>query len=44
MRYLYPDGLVTASGMHKMDIPDWRGKLGIFGITGQHQTLPMSTM
>lgn len=44
MRDLYPDGLVTASGIQKMDIPDWRGKLGIFGITGQHQTLPMSTM
>jgi len=27
-----------------MDVPDWRGQLGIFGITGGHQTLPMSTM
>jgi len=44
MRDLYPNGLVTASGIQKMDLPDWRAKLGIFGITGQHQTLPMSTM
>jgi len=44
LRDMYPDGLVTASGLHKMDLPDWRGKLGIFGITGNHQTLPMSTM
>jgi len=44
MRDLYPDGLVTASGLKKMDVPDWRGQLGIFGITGGHQTLPMSTM
>merc|ERR1719272_1416801 len=27
-----------------MDITDWRGKLGIFGITGEKQTLPMQTM
>ena len=44
MRDLYPDGLVTAGGFTKMDIQDWRGKLGIFGVTGEKQTLPMKTM
>mmetsp|Transcript_64213 Transcript_64213/g.143506 ORF Transcript_64213/g.143506 Transcript_64213/m.143506 type:complete len:715 (-) Transcript_64213:805-2949(-) len=44
MRDLFPDGLVTQDGFKKMDITDWRSKLGIFGITGTHQTLPMSTM
>ena len=44
MRDLYPDGLVTAEGFKKMDIQDWRGKLGIFGVTGEKQTLPMKTM
>merc|ERR1719201_2296838 len=29
----YPDGIVTSSGLQKLDIADWRGKLGIFGIT-----------
>merc|ERR1712196_693998 len=44
MRDKYPDGIVTASGKKKMDITDWRGKLGIFGVTGEKQTLPMKTM
>ena len=44
MRDKYPDGLVTASGFQKMDIQDWRGKLGMFGVTGDKQTLPMKTM
>jgi len=44
MRDLYPDGIVTAGGQQKMDIQDWRGKLGIFGVTGEKQTLQMKTM
>merc|ERR1719217_742850 len=44
MRDLYPDGIVTADGHKKMDITDWRGKLGIFGVTGEKQTLLMKTM
>jgi ATP-binding cassette subfamily F protein 2 len=44
MRDLYPDGIVTAGGMQKMDVQDWRGKLGIFGVTGEKQTLAMKTM
>jgi len=44
MRDLYPEGIVTADGFRKMDITDWRGKLGIFGVTGDKQTLPMKTM
>jgi len=44
MRDLHPDGIVTAEGKKKMDLPDWRGKLGMFGITGNKQTLPMKTM
>merc|ERR1719487_2147570 len=44
MRDLYPDGIVTAEGHKKMDIQDWRGKLGIFGVTGEKQPLPMKTM
>ena len=44
MRDLFPEGIVTADGFRKMDITDWRGKLGIFGVTGDKQTLPMKTM
>uniref|UniRef100_A0A7S0EGY2 ABC transporter domain-containing protein n=1 Tax=Phaeocystis antarctica TaxID=33657 RepID=A0A7S0EGY2_9EUKA len=41
---LYPDGIVTTSGKKKMDITDWRAQLGIYGISGNRQTLPMLTM
>merc|ERR1711990_235156 len=44
MQDLYPDGIVTTSGMQKMDVEQWRGKLGIFGVTGTRQTLPIRTM
>ena len=27
-----------------MDVADWRGKLGIYGVSGDRQTLPMETM
>jgi len=44
MQGLYPDGIVTAEGKKKMEIEEWRGKLGIFGVTGEKQTLPIKTM
>lgn len=44
LKELYPEGIVTTSGMKKMEDPDWRGKLGSFGITGDFQTRKMKTM
>ena len=44
MRDLHPEGIITSDGHKKMDVQDWRGKLGIFGVTGEKQTLPMKTM
>merc|ERR1712100_677195 len=44
MQGLYPDGLVTTGGLQKMDVEAWRAKLGIFGVTGEKQTLPIKTM
>ena len=41
---LYPDGIVTTEGHKKMDITDWRAKLGIFGVTGKFQTSPIKIM
>jgi len=41
---LYPDGIVTTEGTVKMDVEAWRGKLGVFGITGDKQTLKIKTM
>ena len=35
---------MTAGGQQKMDITDWRGQLGQYGISGKRQTLPMLTM
>ena len=35
MRDMFPEGIVTAEGHKKMDITDWRGKLGIFGVTAR---------
>ena len=40
----YPDGINTTEGKKKMEVTDWRGMLGIYGISGDRQTLPMSTM
>eukprot|EP00930_Biecheleria_cincta_P053054 TRINITY_DN383_c0_g1_i2.p1 TRINITY_DN383_c0_g1~~TRINITY_DN383_c0_g1_i2.p1 ORF type:complete len:608 (+),score=139.86 TRINITY_DN383_c0_g1_i2:141-1964(+) len=44
LRDLYPEGVVTKSGMQKMEDKDWRSKLGSFGITGEFQTRKMKTM
>jgi ATP-binding cassette subfamily F protein 2 len=40
----YPEGIVTTSGMTKMEDSHWRGKLGSFGITGDFQTRKMKTL
>ena len=44
MQALFPEGIVTTEGKQKMGVEEWRGKLGIFGITGDKQTLPIKTM
>jgi len=44
LRHLYPEGVVTTSGMKKLEEAEWRGKLGSFGITGEFQTRKMKTM
>mmetsp|Transcript_28586 Transcript_28586/g.87476 ORF Transcript_28586/g.87476 Transcript_28586/m.87476 type:complete len:702 (+) Transcript_28586:96-2201(+) len=44
MQARFPDGLVTAEGKKKMEVQDWRSKLGIFGVTGEAQTKPISTL
>merc|ERR1711972_553771 len=41
---MYPEGVVTKSGMTKMEDPQWRGKLGSFGVTGEFQTRKMKTL
>ena len=43
-RDLFPDGLVTAEGIKKLTVEEWRNKLGVFGLADSHQTLPMRTM
>jgi len=44
LKELYPEGIVTTDGKKKMEDPEWRGKLGSFGITGEFQTRKMKTM
>jgi len=44
LKDLYPEGIVTTAGKKKMEDPEWRGKLGSFGITGDFQTRKMKTM
>jgi ATP-binding cassette subfamily F protein 2 len=41
---LYPDGITTHSGPKKMEVDDWRSKLGQFGIKKERQTRPIGTM
>jgi len=40
----YPDGITTSEGKQKMEIDNWRAKLGKYGITGELQTRKMGTM
>merc|ERR1719382_1681269 len=44
LKDLYPQGIVTTSGLKKLEDPEWRQKLGSFGITGDFQTRLMKTM
>lgn len=44
LQELYPLGIVTTAGQKKMELTDWRGQLGRFGITGEFQTRKMKTM
>mmetsp|Transcript_14828 Transcript_14828/g.22181 ORF Transcript_14828/g.22181 Transcript_14828/m.22181 type:complete len:339 (-) Transcript_14828:314-1330(-) len=44
VRHLYPEGVVTTEGMRRLEEPEWRGKLGSFGISGEFQTRKMKTM
>jgi ATP-binding cassette subfamily F protein 2 len=44
LKGLYPEGLVGRDGLQKLEDKDWRGKLGMFGITGEFQTRKMKTM
>lgn len=41
---LYPKGIITRNGLQKMEVEDWRSKIGQFGVTGVYQTRPMKTM
>lgn len=40
----YVEGIATTSGVRKLEEPEWRAKLGCFGVTGEYQTRPMKTM
>jgi len=40
----YVDGITTMDGVKKLEEAEWRGRLGTFGINGDYQTRPMSTM
>merc|ERR1712032_1436224 len=40
----YPEGIVTTSGLKRLEVSEWRQKLGSFGITGDYQTRTMKTM
>merc|ERR1719162_1416927 len=44
LKDLYPTGVVTDSGLTKMEDKAWRSQLGRFGITGEFQTRKMETM
>jgi len=44
LKDLYPQGVVGTEGLKKLEDPEWRGKLGSFGITGEFQTRKMKTM
>ena len=44
MADLFPDGIVTAEGKQKLDVQDWRSKLGVFGVTGEKQVMQIKTL
>jgi ATP-binding cassette subfamily F protein 2 len=40
----YADGITTTEGTKKMELDQWRAKLGKYGVTGELQTRKMGTM
>jgi len=43
-RDLFPDGVVTEKGLERLDVEQWRQKMGTFGVTGDRQMEPMYKM
>lgn len=43
-QHLYKDGVTTSAGTKKLELEEWRAKLGTFGITSDRQTRKMSTL
>lgn len=40
----FGDGIITTSGMTKMEDREWRAKLGSYGVRGEKQTMKIETM
>jgi len=40
----YCDGVTTTEGLKKLEVDQWRSKLGRYGVTGELQTRKMGTM
>jgi len=40
----FAEGLMTTEGLKKLELAEWRGKLGRYGVTGELQTRTMGTM
>jgi len=40
----YGEGVVTVDGAQRLDVQQWRAKLGCYGVRQDKQTLPMNTM
>jgi ATP-binding cassette subfamily F protein 2 len=40
----YGEGVVTVDGAQRLDVQQWRAKLGCYGVRQEKQTLPMNTM
>eukprot|EP00405_Crypthecodinium_cohnii_P013611 CAMPEP_0206448932 /NCGR_PEP_ID=MMETSP0324_2-20121206/17787_1 /ASSEMBLY_ACC=CAM_ASM_000836 /TAXON_ID=2866 /ORGANISM="Crypthecodinium cohnii, Strain Seligo" /LENGTH=614 /DNA_ID=CAMNT_0053918211 /DNA_START=97 /DNA_END=1941 /DNA_ORIENTATION=+ len=40
----YADGITTTEGTKKLEVDQWRSKLGRYGVTGELQTRKMGTM
>merc|ERR1712032_929313 len=44
MQEKFGEGIVTTDGVKKMEVQEWRSKLGCYGVRQEKQTLPISTM
>merc|ERR1712086_623849 len=40
----FGEGIVTTSGLQKMEDKEWRAKLGSYGVRGEKQTMKIETM